>query len=129
MTLDPINLSATIVFLTVIVVVPLIGYVFMVLDVRAYLRSLRRSLVLMSEVVAGIPPWARHYTPRALAALGLRLPCTQEELMHAYRQRVKLLHPDHGGDQRRFLLLQAQFEEAKKIVEQFEQSRGAQSTV
>lgn len=123
---DPINLTATVLFLTVVVLVPLMGYVFMVLDFRAYLRSLRRSLVLMSEVVSGVPPWARQYTPRAIAALGLRLPCTQEDLLQAYRQRVKLLHPDHGGDQRRFLLLQAQFEEAMKIVNQFEQSRDAQ---
>jgi hypothetical protein len=44
------------------------------------------------------------------------LPCTVEDLKHAYRQRVKELHPDHGGDQRRFLILQAQFEEALAFV-------------
>ncbi len=73
-------------------------------------------MVLAANALVGIPPWARQHTPRAIAALGLRLPCTEEDLKHAYRQRVKLLHPDRGGDERRFRLLQAQFEEAMAIV-------------
>jgi hypothetical protein len=118
---DPIDLAATATFLALVLLVPLAGYVFMVLDFRAYLRSLRRGLVLASQAFAGIPAWARPYTPRAIAALGLRLPCTEEDLKRAYRQRVKLLHPDHGGDERRFLLLQAQFEEALVIVAEIQQ--------
>jgi hypothetical protein len=118
---DPIDLAATATFLALVLLVPLAGYVFMVLDFRAYLRSLKRGLVLASQAFAGIPAWARPYTPRAIAALGLRLPCTEEDLKRAYRQRVKLLHPDHGGDERRFLLLQAQFEEALVIVAEIQQ--------
>ncbi len=127
---DPINLAAMGTFLALVLLVPLAGYVFMVLDFRAYLRSLRRGLVLASQAFAGVPAWARPFTPRAIAALGLRLPCTEEDLKRAYRQRVKLLHPDHGGDQRRFLLLQAQFEEALVIVAEIEQGydRAAQHT-
>jgi hypothetical protein len=119
---DPVNLFATVLFLAVIILVPLAGYVFMVLDFRAYLRSLKRSLILAASAFAGMPAWARQYTPRSIAALGLRMPCTEEDLKRAYRQRVKLLHPDHGGDQRRFMLLQSQFEEALRIVAEAERT-------
>ena len=95
---------------------PALGFVFMALDLRTYYRSLRRSLALVTRRLYGIPDWARHDTPRAIAALGLRLPCSEEDLKRAYRKRVKKLHPDHGGDERRFLLLQAHFEEALAIV-------------
>jgi hypothetical protein len=91
---------------------PLAGYVFMALDIRRYLRSLRRGLILAARGFRGIPLWARYQTPRSIMAFGLMLPCTEEDVLRAYRQRVKQLHPDRGGDQRRFLHLQAQFEEA-----------------
>jgi len=113
---NAVDLFAVGIFILVVILVPALGYVFMVLDFRAYLRSLKRGLILAAHSFAGIPGWARQHTPRSIAAMGLRLPCTEEELMRAYRQRVKLLHPDHGGDQRRFMILQAQFEEALEIV-------------
>jgi hypothetical protein len=119
---DPVNLFATAIFLAVIILVPLVGYVFMVLDFRAYLRSLKRGLILAAGALAGMPAWARQHTPRSIAALGLRMPCTEADLKRAYRQRVKLLHPDHGGDQRRFMLLQSQFEEALRIVAEAERT-------
>jgi hypothetical protein len=105
-------------FLLAAIGVPAAGYVFMALDVRAYLRSLRRGLVVIGRYFAlgDIPEWARQQTPRAIAALGLRMPCSEADVMRAYRTRVKQLHPDHGGDQRRFLLLQANFEEALAIL-------------
>jgi hypothetical protein len=107
-----VDLAATVTFLAVALLVPIAGYVFMVLDFRAYLRSLRRGLILAASCFTGIPGWARAQTPRSIMALGLMLPCTEEDVLRAYRQRVKQLHPDRGGDQRRFLLLQAHFEEA-----------------
>ena len=113
---NSLDLSVTILFFAIIVLVPALGYVFMALDLRAYWRSLRRSVALVRRRFSGIPDWARGDTPRAIAALGLRLPCTEEDLKRAYRTRVKKLHPDHGGDQRRFLLLQSHFEEALAIV-------------
>jgi hypothetical protein len=89
-----------------------LGYVFMVLDYRAYLRSLRRALVKVMNYLPNVPEWARVETPRCIAALGLRMPCTEQDLLRAYRTKVKKLHPDHGGDKRRFLILQQNFEEA-----------------
>ena len=103
-------------FMALVVVVPAIGYVFMVLDIRAYLRSLRGGLVQVGHFVTDLPPWVHRDTPRPIAALGLRMPCTEEDMKRAYRTRVKKLHPDHGGDQRRFLLLQAHFEEGLAIL-------------
>lgn len=113
---NSIDFVATLMFVAAALLIPLAGYVFMVLDFRAYLRSLKRTLVLASQAIYEIPGWARRDTPRAIAALGLRMPCTEDDLKHAYRQRVKELHPDHGGDKRRFLILQAQFEEALAIL-------------
>jgi hypothetical protein len=119
---DPLDTTVITVFLAVVLFVPLAGYVFMVLDFRAYLRSLKRVVIVATQSFTGLPGWAKVYTPRSIAALGLQMPCTEEDLKRAYRQKVKHLHPDHGGDQRRFLMLQAQFEEALKIVGELERA-------
>ena len=113
---NSLDLSVTIAFFLVIVLLPAAGLVFMAIDLRTYWRSLRRGLAVITRGFSGVPEWAQRETPRAIAALGLRMPCTEEDLKRAYRKRVKKLHPDHGGDERRFLLLQAHFEEALAIV-------------
>jgi hypothetical protein len=113
---DPLDTTVILVFLAAIILVPLAGYVFMVLDFRAYLRSLRRVVIVATQSFTSLPGWAKVYTPRCIAALGLQMPCTEEDLKRAYRQKVKELHPDHGGDQRRFLILQAHFEEALALL-------------
>lgn len=123
-TLDLITIAA---FLALVILLPGLGYVFMVLDFRAYLRSLRRGLVLASQAFRGVPHWARSQTPRSIAAMGLMMPCTVDDLKQAYRQKVMQLHPDRGGDQRRFLRLQAEFEEALGILTQLEAARQADS--
>jgi hypothetical protein len=97
-------------------VLPTLGYAAMVADFRAYLRSLRRALVLVSHYRPELPGWVRRTTPNCLLALGLTMPCTEEDVLVAYRRKVKLLHPDLGGDRREFLLLQAQFEQAMSLV-------------
>jgi hypothetical protein len=108
----------TIAFLAAVILVPATGYVFMALDLLAYVRALGRGLVVIGRgfAFAEMPEWARRETPRAIAALGLRIPCTEADLKRAYRRRVKRLHPDRGGDERLFLLLQANFEEALALV-------------
>src|SRR5690606_28811219 len=89
-----------------------LGYVCMVLDVRAYLRSLRRALVLVSPYRIELPEWVRRDTPQCILALGLTLPCTPDDVRSAYRRKVKQLHPDRGGSREEFLRLQRHFEEA-----------------
>ena len=111
-----VDVAAVVFLLGLVLVLTLAGYVFMVLDFHAYLRSLRRALVHVGRMLPEIPNWARSDTPRCIAALGLSLPCNEEDLKRAYRTRVKTLHPDHGGDKRRFLYLQQQFEQALDLV-------------
>jgi hypothetical protein len=103
-------------FLCSIGAIVIAGYVFMVLDYRAYLRSLRRALVCVANYLPHLPEWARAETPRCIAALGLRVPCSEADLLKAYRERVKHLHPDRGGDRKRFLALQQNFEEALSLL-------------
>jgi hypothetical protein len=94
-----------------VVAVPALGYVYMVTDIRAYLRSLRRALVAALPFRQDMPVWAAPHTPPFMLALGLSMPCTEADVLRVYRQRVKQLHPDRGGDMQRFLRLQAHFEQ------------------
>jgi hypothetical protein len=95
---------------------PTLGYVAMVLDFRAYLRSLRRALVIVTQYRPELPEWVRRTTPHCILALGLTMPCTTDDVLAAYRRKVKLLHPDRGGDRRAFLRLQNHFEQAMALV-------------
>ncbi len=113
----PMDWLALAIFFAVAVGLPLLGYLFIYWDVRRWWRSLRRALVRVVRYLPELPDWARRDTPRCVAALGLRMPCSEEELKEAYRAKVKLLHPDRGGDKRRFLWLQSQFEEALALLE------------
>lgn len=92
------------------------GYTCMVLDIRAYLRSLRRALVVISHYRVELPAWVCRDTPRCIQSLGLTLPCTTDDVLTAYRRKVKLLHPDRGGDRRQFLRLQQHFEQAMALL-------------
>lgn len=112
---DSIDRAATLLFLALAVGLPVIGYACFVLDVRAYLRSLRRQLVRLSGG-ANLPAWAAPTVPRCFESFGLRPSCTEEELKAAYRERVKQMHPDRGGDRTRFLKLQQHFEESLAIL-------------
>ena len=60
--------------------------------------------------------------PPCLQALELDLPCTEEQVLAAYRRRVKELHPDRGGDLQQFLRLQKHFEQAHAPGAQSRQS-------
>ncbi|HEY4234290.1 MAG TPA: J domain-containing protein [Lacipirellulaceae bacterium] len=113
---DGIDWTVTLCYLALAFGLPLVGYICMVLDIRAYLRSLRRAIMVITGYQTDLPEWVRKNTPRCILALGLTMPCTAEEILAAYRRKVKLLHPDRGGDRREFLRLQAQFEEAMAFV-------------
>ncbi len=103
-------------YLALILGLPLLGYLVMYFDFRRYLRSLRRALVFVAHSVQSMPYWALRERPGCLVALDLHLPCTEEDVMAAYRKRVKALHPDRGGDLQKFLRLQKQFEQALHLV-------------
>ena len=113
---DTIDGSLILAYLAVAFGLAALGYVCMALDIRTYLRSLRRALVVVTNYRPELPGWVRKDTPRCMLALGLTLPCTTDDVLAAYRRKVKLLHPDRGGDRREFLRLQAHFEQAMTLL-------------
>ena len=114
---DGIDSTALLIFVGVAFGLPLFGYWLMVIDIRAYLRSLRRALVVIARATTTTPYWAvRRDCPPCLQALELDLPCTEEQVLAAYRHRVKELHPDRGGDLQQFLRLQKHFEQAMHLA-------------
>jgi len=121
---DSLDIISLCVFVVVVVGLPAVGFFFAVVDVRRYLRSLRRAISTLVLRDYSIPDWARPQVPRCLVVFDLSWPCTKEELLRAYREKIKTHHPDHGGDQRRFLALQAHFEEAMQMVRQREEAGG-----
>ncbi len=113
---DGIDASITASYLAVVLGIPLLGYVVMVLDFRRYLRSLRRALVVVSRAATSVPYWALLERPACLRAFDLKLPCTETDVLAAYREKAKTLHPDRGGDLQQFLRLQKHLEEALELV-------------
>ncbi len=103
-------------FIAMVVGAPLLGYWFMVCDIRAYLRALRGSLIVVRNHISHLPIWARQYTPGCIRSLGLELPCTEADIKKAYRGLAERMHPDRGGDRQKFMMLQRQFEEALQFV-------------
>jgi len=122
---DEVDSTLTVVYLLVIFGIPLLGYFFMVLDFRRYLRSLRRALVVVKDIFPSMPYWALKERPNCLKVFDLSFPCTEEEILAAYRSRAKTLHPDHGGDLQQFLRLQKNFEQALQLVRGQNQSQGS----
>lgn len=93
-----------------------LGYVCMALDIRAYLRSFRRALVVITGYRVELPEWVRKDTPRCILVFGLTMPCTAADILAAYRRKVKTTHPDVGGNRREFLRLQGHFEQAMAFI-------------
>lgn len=50
--------------------------------------------------------------PDFLVTLGLLLPCSPEDVRQAYREKVRIAHPDHGGDVAEFRAIQSAYEKA-----------------
>jgi hypothetical protein len=114
---DMIDLAALLTFAGIALGLPVFGYVLMVSDIRRYLRSLRRALIVISHAVTpGSPFWVTRTRPPCLETLGLYMPCTEEQVLAAYRQKVKEMHPDKGGSLQKFLQLQRHFEQAMYLA-------------
>lgn len=109
-------------FVALVIGVPAVGWSLMVLDIRAYYRRLKGALVVVSNYARYMPAWVanearrRRRVPPCLAVFGLQLPCSEAELLKAYRELVKERHPDLGGDMAEFLQLQRFFEEARSLI-------------
>jgi hypothetical protein len=113
---DGLDLTVVAMYVGLLLGLVIAAHIFAILDIRAYLRSLRRTLVVVSNYTRDLPGWVRRDSPRCLQALGLRFPCTADDVLTAYRQKVKLLHPDRGGNRQEFLKLQQHFEQAMGLV-------------
>lgn len=107
---DAIDLGIIGLFVAIGIGLPILGHWLAILDLRAYLRSLRGMLVKASHVFPGMPNWARYHTPGCLIALGLKLPCTEDDVKIAYRALAQIHHPDRGGDREKFTMLQRHFD-------------------
>ncbi len=55
--------------------------------------------------------------PECMQILGILPPYTLQDVKYAYLEKVRTVHPDVGGNQGEFLLLQEAFEQAKDYVE------------
>lgn len=117
---DGLDLLAIVGFFAVALGLPAWGYFFMACDFRRWLRSLRRALVSVVRRSPDTPYWLLMDQPPCLAALELTLPCSEQQVLSAYRAKVKQLHPDRGGDMQEFLDLQKHFEQAVFLVRQRE---------
>lgn len=120
---DSLDALALVGFVALAIALPILGYIFAYVDFRRYLRSLRRAISTIVYRDMGTPEWARPKVPRCVAVFGLDWPCSEDELTKSYRHKIKTLHPDRGGDERRFRMLQGYFEEALRLVR--EQSTAA----
>ena len=89
---------------------------------------LRRALVVVSRVLPELPYWARLEQPACLRSLDLKFPCTEADVLAAYRERAKSLHPDRGGDLQQFLRLQKNLEQALEFVRGRERRGSAAAT-
>lgn len=113
---DWLDKSATMLFVAMCLGLPVVGYVFMAIDYRAYLRRLRGALVTIAHYFPHMPAWARVDTPPCLRALGLNIQSNEADLQKAYRRFVEIHHPDRGGDHRQFLILQRHYEESLYLL-------------
>ncbi len=52
------------------------------------------------------------HTPPFLTALGLTVPVSLDDVEHAFREKVKTAHPDHGGSEEAFKLLDEAYRQA-----------------
>ena len=118
---DAFDLIWTITLLLLAVAAPILGYVLVAIDIRAYIRALRGALVRFTYHFPGVPTWARQETPACLTALGLRLPCSAEQVRQAYHRIAEHVHPDRGGDRRRFSQLQKDFESSLRFLVEHDQ--------
>lgn len=53
-----------------------------------------------------------HKIPECFRLLGLPFPSAADRIHAAFRERARVVHPDHGGSERDFIQLHAAFQEA-----------------
>ena len=114
---DSVDMTAMLIVGAFMFLAPLLGYVFFVMDLRKAWRRLKGAMVVVGHTVRDLPVWTRKESPRCLEVFGLVFPCTTEDLLKAYRDQVKTIHPDRGGNKTEFHLLQRHFEQALTLLQ------------
>lgn len=113
---DPIDYIVIISLTIALVVAVVLGFGFMFFDLRAWHRAWRKALAIVRDYLPHIPAWAKYQTPGCLLSFGLRMPCTEADLLREYRKKVKHIHPDRGGDRKRFMKFQNDFEASLEFL-------------
>lgn len=79
-------------------------------EFRAHQELERPSQVIKSTVVPVKTPPVK--APQWANVLGVKYPCTWEEVRQAYAKLVKEAHPDHGGSMESFVRIRAAYSQA-----------------
>jgi len=85
---------------------------------KAWCKTQRRYYYVLPKeyVPAAQLSHAEKETPPCFLTLGVEPPCTLHEIQEAFRQKVKTVHPDHGGNSEDFISLFKCYEEAKAFL-------------
>jgi hypothetical protein len=85
----------------------------------------RQSGLFTTNSVFGNTEWVERLkklkampTPEFIKALGLKMPCTIDDLRSAYRGLALQVHPDVGGDHEDFIELKDNFDAAVEFLEE-----------
>lgn len=88
---------------------------------RLILRITRGSwpyqvFVTLTTLAAGTARNSSTPPPPCLEELGLKLPCSAEDVRIAFQRRVRGVHPDRGGDVESFVRLRAAYHQALDLL-------------
>lgn len=90
-----------------------------VLTLEDIARMSERGIYELQTWVAGLKALPKPKdVPDCFKKLGFDKIPSIEELKTRYRQTVKIAHPDHGGSEEYFLMVQSAYEEAEKVLEE-----------
>lgn len=115
------TVATILIVVTGLLLAPILGWILLIADF-VYRKRTGRSLIQISNFSDVLPEWVareakrRKIIPRCLQTFDLELPCSQEQLLEAYREKAKEVHPDTGGSRQEFLRIQRDFEEARSLI-------------
>jgi hypothetical protein len=82
---------------------------------HAYEAARQANRVFLDAYGHGVASTSRSM-PSCIRLLGLSWPCTAQAIKHAFRTKVKTVHPDNGGSSEDFQALHRAYKEALTLV-------------
>jgi hypothetical protein len=79
-------------------------------------RQANRHVFSDSSRSSGVSP-AVAVVPACMRLLGVAWPCSKHEVQQAFRQHVKVTHPDRGGTNESFHRLYKAYQEALALLD------------